>query len=438
MEHPTTETLVIPLSLFSEEMAHKLASFSPQELALLLTVGYDHQFGKPIIVPISEPLPASLTVSSYKLGEYGEEYVRGILGTVYNVEDVSKKGHCGDVLVRRKGESQWDKVYTPMGGMLVEVKNYTSTVPGHEVEKFLQDVRNNSPEVGGMMISLRSDITGVGAFDFQISAVSTIEGGSIPVLYIVSADRETILLGAQVLWAYYDMTLVAQHGASNLLDKMYRRIMKMSKCVNLLSTTRRHVEDTRNTMNRQLQRIYDNITQSELLIKTHVRKIQCVVEKGIMRPQTLTARRKFGAAPEVIDAMMGAIGKYHKDSHLATQPKMKQCLAHLLNIFLAEKGEVEVIIEATTIISLPIELGKKCIAKITLLKTKTKVALLMAESSDMVTIPGNSEYKNGWIHFEMGFGFVGKVFPKLESYLTEALTADKSSDNKSEGGDLYD
>src|SRR3989344_7441405 len=70
------------------------------------------------------------SASASALGAIGEDYIESILQKRYtSVKRTSAEAHSGDMAFDEQ--------------ILVEVKNYKSTVPSKEVDKFHRDIRSN-------------------------------------------------------------------------------------------------------------------------------------------------------------------------------------------------------------------------------------------------------------------------------------------------------
>lgn len=115
-----------------------------------------------------EQIIKNTTAGSHKKGTQGEaiftEYLQRIFGSVgikeeFSLEDVGKEGHQGDV-----------RMFWKEHKLLWEVKNYSRNVNSDEVKKFLRDMEENKDISLGVMVSLKTGITGhqkAGNIDLQ-------------------------------------------------------------------------------------------------------------------------------------------------------------------------------------------------------------------------------------------------------------------------------
>ena len=119
-------------------------------------------------------------------GQSGELQIETILRDAFgDVSNVSKTPQSGDI-----------NLFIKHSKITIEVKNYTNPVPVSGVEKFRRDL-HTSGSSGGLFISLNTPITGV-ASNFTIM-YEHIDTGIIPCAYIVSNDKQSIILAVNIV-----------------------------------------------------------------------------------------------------------------------------------------------------------------------------------------------------------------------------------------------
>lgn len=101
----------------------------------------------PVVIPAMPAMPAPPAPPASK-GTQGEGDVYAVIARGRAVRDVTRRAHCGDL---------WCD--TRAGPVLVEVKQYASTVPASEVEKFHRDLGDRDA-AAGVFVSLTSPIAG--------------------------------------------------------------------------------------------------------------------------------------------------------------------------------------------------------------------------------------------------------------------------------------
>lgn len=157
-------------TLTDEDVSHILEQY-------YLTHVHIHM-GSPIqmtsLPDLKVPVPAK---TSYEIGRIGEEEIQHILEQKYKT--VRPGAHAGDFILQIDFQN-----------ILVEVKNYASTIPTVEVDKFIDDIRLHNM-CGGLLISLRSGIARHKSFDIEQSMY---DGRMCPIVYLAfpaSPDSST-------------------------------------------------------------------------------------------------------------------------------------------------------------------------------------------------------------------------------------------------------
>lgn len=167
--------------------------------------------------------------TSFVAGVEGEQSVIDTLLPVYELE--FRGSHAGDIIAKRVGKS-----------VLVEVKNYSTTVPYKEIEKFHRDLDTNVNMVGGLFISLRSPITKIG------KSISFTKRNHQYIIYLTSPDRDTILTMTGLLFD------INEHRVVNV-DKLAREIDNLEELRANLVQTHSSMSDLKSTFDRSIDLI---------------------------------------------------------------------------------------------------------------------------------------------------------------------------------------
>jgi hypothetical protein len=190
------------------------------------------------------------------IGLQGELQVEELLNKRYKVLNTSKKGKCGDFLI-------------DIGcNILVEVKKYSKTVPSVEIEKFQRDIDGHSSIDGAIMISLSSKIVGKSK-TIEISEHSTLNG-KIPVIYLclhgISTPEDLVYSCMDMFncWNKCRTTII------DIPDKIEYIIDKINMSTDHLSNCRITISETQDIMNKQLNKIMQNVITSEVNIKEYI------------------------------------------------------------------------------------------------------------------------------------------------------------------------
>lgn len=227
---------------------------TPEEIASLIELGY---FTRKASNKVN-------TISTYK-GQQGEQYVFDILKDSFKLKDTSKIPKSGDF-----------QIQTEQGWIMVEVKNYSSTVGKNELDKFYRDLDRNNNVCGGLFISLYSSIVGKGKIQLNNELIG---GRNIPVVY-VSGDQEDII---QLVC---DMLITRLKINSDTNEKKFIRckIEQLSEDLTLLSQVRDSINCTRNMMNKSLSDMYNMISSAEINLLRTISDIKSEVNWKRMIP----------------------------------------------------------------------------------------------------------------------------------------------------------
>jgi hypothetical protein len=110
------------------------------------------------------------------------------------VLDVSRRAHSGDLVCDSRA-----------GPILVEVKHYTNTVPGAEIDKFLRDLRERDA-AAGVILSLTSPLVGQRA-SLSVALEARVSTGTlVPVVY-AAAGRDGARLHPDIALAAVEIAI---------------------------------------------------------------------------------------------------------------------------------------------------------------------------------------------------------------------------------------
>jgi hypothetical protein len=150
-----------------------LPSCGPAEFALALSLGARCLRAIPELGAHAAP------AASAARGAAGESEIYELLHRAHGsrLRDVSRRAHSGDLVC-----------YSRAGPVLIEVKHYSNTVPGAEVDKFLRDLQTRDA-AAGVILSLTSPLIGQRA-PLSVALEARVETGTlVPVVY-AAAGRD--------------------------------------------------------------------------------------------------------------------------------------------------------------------------------------------------------------------------------------------------------
>jgi hypothetical protein len=212
---------------------------------------------------------AASVMASANIGLQGETEVELILQSRYKTVNTAKSGKCGDFII------VVNKVR-----ILIEVKKYTSTVPGSEVDKFYRDIDANSSIDAGLMISLTSRIVGVRNIVSMSSSV--IAGRNVPVMFACMLNINDVKTSTEVIHTCIDLLNVTVESASlhiSMENDIVDAVDSMSINIDLLSQCRTTIHETQSVVNKQYGKLMQNILAAELSIRASVKNICAKIKK---------------------------------------------------------------------------------------------------------------------------------------------------------------
>lgn len=229
--------------------------------------------------PVQHTLPKIINIKN--AGDLGERFIRDVLATQYEVMDASRTSFSGDIHIRRP------RKYGPSPiSIMVEVKNYSHTVPLDEDEKFRRDLAVLPSVQGAAFICLNSSLPK----RMHIELTTFDAGREMPIIYINSDQPEIILSGISLLHAHIDQKeMIREHLATFQKDdhpKIWRDATRALELLNGIAKSRVYLTDMRTTLCSHIDRIQATIIVNEGQIREILDRIQTRVAK--LLPDALT------------------------------------------------------------------------------------------------------------------------------------------------------
>lgn len=257
--------IAIPLKLLPTD----LQSVTPQYLAHLIAIGHK-------LITIKGDIDTKNPKGSAVIGQLGEEAVCKIYEKNYAIENVTKQGRTGDILIRRK---YTDETHPHRQAILVEIKNYATAIGTSEVEKFYRDLSSNASICGGIFISLNTKIATIS------SNLHFTTRGDTPVVFLSldwasdsnSVIEELINLTANIIWAHVDAKFIVDQ---DVFQKLSSKLTKLSDAMNGLSLNRTYITETRQIIDKQLTKIYETSYETEIGMRTLIASISKTLARG--------------------------------------------------------------------------------------------------------------------------------------------------------------
>lgn len=194
-------------------------------------------------------------------GKLGEEYVYEILSKEYKMKDTSKSAHAGDLQLK-----------TEHGHILVEVKNYANTIPKHQVDKFLNDLKHNNRIKAGLFISLYAKIVGIPQKIYFEEHL--VRGRKIPILYVCTNVESIITLMVDIL---VNQLKLKQQYHSNAELIVYK-LKQLDDDLNILSQVHSKLEELNKSVQHSLNNIQELVRTAELGLYRTIQDIHNTID----------------------------------------------------------------------------------------------------------------------------------------------------------------
>jgi hypothetical protein len=190
----------------------------------------------------------STTGASVDKGKRGEKFVKDILAKYRPVSTM--RNHAGDLCV---------------GGLCIEVKDYSNTVPKTEVDKFMKDLVSSNANAG-LFISLSSAIVSMNTLEHRVEVIS---GRKVPIVFVTSDCPELIQLAAELLLVETQARVVSTLDYTlqdDIIDKIDIVIDSMKGLKDSRDSLGRMMTNTTNTV----YGIQQNLMSVEAIIRANL------------------------------------------------------------------------------------------------------------------------------------------------------------------------
>jgi hypothetical protein len=164
----------------------------------------------------------------------------------YELINTAKQGKCGDFIIKWRSQKT-NRIYK----ILIDVKNYSKTVPSSEVEKFYRDINLNNVD-GGFLISLKSRIIGTSKIielkDF-LTDITT-----VPVLFTQSNTPLVIVEVIKLLFHIIEIKHLNKNSVCKSDELIYHinqlneNIQMITDCRDILQTSKTEIEKSLNAI----------------------------------------------------------------------------------------------------------------------------------------------------------------------------------------------
>jgi len=371
-------TINIPVESLPPDLRNK----TPDEIVILIKLGHGL---------LHQPAPVSTSQVAAVIGQIGEQKIREIYESKYIIDDVSKQGRKGDIILRRPATPD----HPVQHQILTEVKNYTTAVGTAEVDKFYRDLAANSAIVGGIFISINTKIVGV-SNDFHFT-----QRGETPIVFISLrnlnefAAESITLLAADLLWSFIDSRHLVD---DRIFQKLSKKITKLSDSINSLSMSRTYVNETRQVMDKQMTKIYESILITEMQMHTIITSINKTIGGSVEQSGEqleILEEMNYTVLDDLIKTKFATsfynTNKIHKTTFHKIFDQYFKTFIHSVGILLDL---------CTTKKSIIIKYDKNLIS-LSFLKSRTDICFHLSESPSTLEIPGRAYFADNSVTFQL-------------------------------------
>lgn len=183
----------------------------------------------------------------------------------YTLQDTSKQGKHGDFVI----------TYSNCGIIrkcLVDIKNYTSSIPKKEIDKFMEDLSFGSYDAG-LIISFNTKFSGIA--EHLCIQDECLPCGKIPVMYLVSKNEDIILSAVELL---ISKTFVVDKKNADV-DRIESLVETVNNSLTNSSDVRRMLSELQIQIAKSIQKCQENLVTHEAHIKRSVKELSNCVSK---------------------------------------------------------------------------------------------------------------------------------------------------------------
>lgn len=229
-------------SYLNKEVQKWIKEHTTEELAQLIELGY-----------YAQKTSRRLEQSAVK-GQIGEEHVYNALKPHFKIQSTGKMAKSGDF-----------QINTDYGKIMVEVKNYTTTVGQKEIDKFHRDLSQNNDVKAGLFVSLYSPIVGIKeTIQFE---EELIHGRKVPIVYIQEFTPDVLRLIVDLLIYHI------KRERSGTLD-IVSYISQLSNDLTNLSKARIYISEMRSSVNKGFDELHSMLASAEINLSRTVDDMQ--------------------------------------------------------------------------------------------------------------------------------------------------------------------
>lgn len=231
-----------------------------------------------------------------------EEIFKENMPSDYKLLNVASTGKSGDFIISWRSPKT-NKLYK----ILVDVKNYKSTVPYKEVEKFFRDINLHADITGGIILSLYSKISRSKTIEFN-DLIS--DHGIVPTLYMTNNHPASISEFIKILFHIIEIKDINRH-SPDINEQIQFYINSLYDSISLVTQCRNTLMESKLTLESSFNQITLNLMRCEYELFSKISNINALLRENIdtklndIKTRTIEEKEKNDS---VVKNVIAAIG----------------------------------------------------------------------------------------------------------------------------------
>jgi hypothetical protein len=147
--------------------------------------------------------------------------------------------------------------------VIIDIKNYTNTIPSGEYEKFIRDIKNTQAD-GGVYFAYSGSVSG------RVRNISMDSTSKTPIVIVQNSEPESMHLALDIIRTYFTM-----HSKSYILDldNIQYYVDQSLDQINQLYVVKSHISKCASTVSEQLGNAQLDLAESISKLQTYMSQI---------------------------------------------------------------------------------------------------------------------------------------------------------------------
>lgn len=247
------------------------------------------------------------------IGKEGETNFENIVDQFmindYKLENMAKTGHSGDFHLSWHS-TKTNKIYK----ILIDIKQYSSTVPTKEIVKFYSDLNVNNIS-GGLFLSLTSKICGISkVIDLKNSQKDN--GQIVPCIFANIKNPITIVEVIKLLFHTIEIKDL-HHNDIESMNELVHQVNKLNDNIEMITECRDVLQSSKSEIEKNLNNIMYKLMSCEYSLISKINSINSTLENKLELDHTILdaeikeAEEKYNKQPlDMVQTIVSSFGTY--------------------------------------------------------------------------------------------------------------------------------